>query len=321
MFIEQGFNKENTFWKYLLGSVVVILASFIGQIPFGVAVILKSIKDGKGFPTEESDLMKVLESNLTLFLILISFAVALAGLFFVVKFFHNQSFLSITTTRKTIDWSRVWFAFSVWAAFTILSTVVGYYASPQDFVINFKPIPFAILAVISLFLIPIQTSCEEFVFRGYLMQGFGNLFKNRLYPLIFTSVIFGGMHYFNPEVEKMGDIVMVYYIGTGFLLGIMTLMDDGLELSLGFHAANNLVGALLVTTDWTVFQTHSILKDISDPKAGAEIFIPVFVVFPIFLFILSKKYNWKNWSEKLTGNINLKNEEIEFIGNDTKSGL
>jgi hypothetical protein len=41
-------------------------------------------------------------------------------------------------------------------------------------------------------------------------------------------------------------------------------MDDGLELTLGFHAANNLIGALLL--DWTVFQTHSILKDV-EPQA------------------------------------------------------
>ena len=37
-------------------------------------------------------------------------------------------------------------------------------------------------------------------------------------------------------------------------------MDDGLELAIGFHAANNLIAALLVTADWTVFQTESILN-------------------------------------------------------------
>ncbi|MNY23432.1 hypothetical protein D3C86_1570990 [compost metagenome] len=78
-------------------------------------------------------------------------------------------------------------------------------------------------------------------------------------------------------------------------------MDEGIELSLGFHAANNLVGALLVTSDWTVFQTHSILKDHSEPTAGFDVLLPVFVIFPILLFIFSKKYKWNNWKEKLTG--------------------
>ena len=213
------------------------------------------------------------------------------------------------------------FSFSVWTFFTVASTAALYFISPQSFEINFKPIPFLILAVIAIVMIPIQTSTEEYVFRGYLMQGFGNLSLNKWFPLVMTSLIFGGMHLFNPEVEKLGYIIMVYYIGTGFLLGIMTLMDEGMELSLGFHAANNLIGALLVTADWSVFQTNSILKDISEPSAGFDVILPVVIIYPILLYIFSKKYNWTNWTEKLTGkieysNINLINTKNE-INHDT----
>jgi hypothetical protein len=35
-------------------------------------------------------------------------------------------------------------------------------------------------------------------------------------------------------------------------------MDEGMELALGFHAANNLVSALLFTSDWSAFQTFYI---------------------------------------------------------------
>ena len=111
------------------------------------------------------------------------------------------------------------------------------------------------------------------------------------------------MHIANPEVDKMGMIIMFYYIGTGLFLGILTLMDEGLELALGFHAANNLVGALLVTSDWSAFQTYSILKDVSVPSGNFQIFIPILIIFPILLYIFSKKYKWSNWNEKLFGNI------------------
>ena len=120
-----------------------------------------------------------------------------------------------------------------------------------------------------------------------------------------TSLIFGFMHILNPEVTKMGYIIMVYYIGTGLFLGIITLMDDGMELALGFHAANNLVGALLVTSDWTVFQTHSIFKDVSEPEAGVDVLLPIVVIFPILLFIFSKKYGWTDWTQKLTGKVDV----------------
>ena len=316
MFIEQGIKKDNIFWKYLIGSVLIGVAAFVGQIPLMIAIGIKSVKSGK-MPTSNAEVMGFLEPNLNLFLIMLTFVFAFIGIYFVVKKFHQQTFLSVTTSRKSIDWNRVLFSFGLWALFTIGTTYYSYYSNPSQFVINFKPIPFAILAVISIIFIPIQTSTEEYVFRGYLMQGFGNLAKNKWFPLVMTSVLFGTMHILNPEVEKMGYIVLVYYIGTGFLLGILTLMDEGMELSLGFHAANNLVGALLVTSDWGVLQTNSILKDISEPSAGIEIVVPVLIVYPILLFIFSKKYGWTNWKEKLTGTIVEQNEfEINKIGNN-----
>lgn len=142
------------------------------------------------------------------------------------------------------------------------------------------------------------------------MQGLGLMTKTRWVPLVFTSVVFGAMHAFNPEVDKMGNIIMIYYIGTGFFLGVITLMDRGLELALGFHAANNLIGALLVTADWTAFQTESILKDISDPSAGIDTVMPVFVIYPLFLWLMARKYNWTNWSERLFGRVELPKETV-----------
>ena len=146
------------------------------------------------------------------------------------------------------------------------------------------------------------------------MQGLGILTKTRWVPLFVTSILFGLMHVANPEVEKLGIGLMVYYIGTGFFLGIMTLMDEGLELALGFHAANNLITALLVTADWTAFQTDSILRDISEPTLGLDALIPVFVVFPVLLFVFSKKYKWSNWKERLFGRV-MTEEEFSSIQN------
>ena len=76
-------------------------------------------------------------------------------------------------------------------------------------------------------------------------------------------------------------------------------MDEGLELAIGFHAANNLLTALLVTADWTAFQTESLYRDVSKPELGWDVFLPVLVIYPILLYVFSKKYGWKNWQEKL----------------------
>jgi len=303
MFLEQGIKPENKFWKYLLGSVFIISASFVGQLPITAAVFYKTFTEHIAFPTTNEGVMNMFESNTTLFLVMISFVFAFAGIYFVVKFIHHQTLLSVTTSRSKVDWKRIWFSFFVWTFFSLLSFLFVYLRAPEQFVLQFKLIPFLVLVILGCILIPIQTTTEEYVFRGYLLQGFANLAQNRWFPLLMTSVIFGSMHWTNPEVGKMGNIIMIYYIGTGLFLGVITLMDEGMELALGFHAANNLVGALLVTSDWTVFQTNSIFKDLSEPSAGIDVILPVVVIYPILLFIFSKKYGWTNWKEKLMGNI------------------
>ena len=301
MFIKQAFNYQHSFWRYLLGLSIIVLAVIIGQIPLAVAVFMKGGMEVVGM--EESQILQVLDSNLNLFLLLLTFAVGLLAVFFVVKFIHYQPIRTLTTSRKKVDWGRFFFGFGLIAIFSIVVTGFDYFSNPQDYVVNFQAGPFFIMLIIALVMIPLQTSFEEYLFRGYLMQGIGVLVKNKWVPLILTSVVFGGLHFFNPEVTKMGNIIMIYYVSTGFLLGIMTLMDEGMELALGFHAGNNLLTAVLVTADWTAFQTNSLLKDISDPTAGVDVLVPVLLVYPLFLFIMAKKYGWSDWKEKLIGKV------------------
>ena len=306
MYIAQAFNVLHDWWRYLVGLLIIIIAVIIGQIPFTVLVFYQSIKNGDGLQgLDQTKMMSLLEPNLNLFLMLLSFAAGLVAVIFVAKYLHNQSLTQLTTSRKKIDWKRFWFIFILWGTVSSSFVLIDYYMSPEDYVVNFKLVPFLILCIIAIVLVPLQTSFEEYVFRGYLMQGIGVIAKNKWVPLITTSVVFGLLHIANPEVDKLGPIIMIYYISTGLLWGIITLMDEGMELVLGFHAANNLFTALLVTADWTAFQTHSILKDMSDPSemAVSEIFVPVLIVYPIILFILSKKYNWTNWKDKLFGKI------------------
>src|SRR5690606_33908909 len=163
--------------------------------------------------------------NRVFFEMVVPLSFALILLLLWVKFVHKQSIRSLTTARLKVDWKRIFFAFALLGGLTFALTMADYYLNPQDYEFNFKAVPFAILAILAIILIPMQTSFEEYLFRGYLMQGLGIQLRSRLFPLIFTSVMFGLMHIANPEVEKIGYIALIYYIGTGLFLGVVTLMD------------------------------------------------------------------------------------------------
>lgn len=242
--------------------------------------------------------------NVTFLNLVLPFAILFLGLLIWVKFVLKQPLLSLTTSRLKIDWKRFWFMFFLWGGFLALVTLVNYIVYPEDFIFQFKIENFLPFLIIALIFIPLQTSFEEYFFRGYFFQYLGFKTNSKIIPLVFTSVIFGLLHLSNPEVNAMGGILMIFYIGTGFLLGMFVLMDDGLELSLGFHAANNLIGALLVTSTTSVFQTDSILIDISSQTNIYPILLQVFCVYPFLLLICAKKYKWFNWNKKLLGKLN-----------------
>ncbi len=297
-YLEQIKTDNNRFVDYIKGTLIFIFFHIIGQIPLTLFVIYQSNLTAN--PINQNNLFSSLPPNITLFLVLLPFVVVVPFVYLVVTRHHGRSFTSLVTARKRVDYKRILFSFLLWGTISASMVIFDYWMNPDDYVWNFKPLVFFVLFLISIFMIPLQTSLEEFIFRGYLMQGFGVLCKNRWMPLLISSVLFGLLHIWNPEIDKLGIHLIWYYIGTGLFLGVITLMDEGMELALGFHSANNLVTALLVTASWTAFQTESLLIDNSEPSLGLELVITLVLIYPLLAFIFAKKYQWKNWIIQLT---------------------
>ena len=307
-YIQQANKGKNEPWMFLL-TFLLTAGLFIYSL-----VIFLFFSDGIDLVEQQQMLFELVPSkNFWLAFNLLPFAFLLGLLFLLVKKLHQRSILSLTTSRKKVDWSRVFFSFSLIVLITLVSFGISYYNDPSEVVLQLDPVKFGILVVISLLLFPFQIGLEEYLFRGYMMQHLGVLLENRWMPLLITSILFGVFHSANPEVAEMGYMIMIFYIGTGLLLGIMTLMDDGLELALGFHLGNNLLAATLVTSDWSALQTDAAFK-FTAPQADTstliDVILPVLVLYPIMLLILSKKYNWTNWSKKLFGNVNINNGKM-----------
>lgn len=294
MYLEQFKKDSSSILKY-----VPFVLGFLGFMAFNILISgIMAIDSGKMI---QESILKI-GRNATFFTFLIPFAFFLGLLFLWWKFIHRYTFTQLTTGRKRTDWSRIAFSFFTWSILNVLMIGVSFVLQPDDFSFQFNITAFIPLLLIAVVFIPIQTSFEEYFFRGYFMQFTAFISKNRGVALFLSSVIFGLMHLSNPEVSDMGWSVMIFYIGCGFLLGIMTLMDDGLELALGFHAANNLFGALFITSETAVFQTDALFL-FKGESSITELLIQVFIIFPILLFIFSKKYNWAHWKQKLLKSI------------------
>lgn len=294
-FIEQGTKGKTSIALFFITLAMVVLALVIGQIPVTIRLILS------GLDLEHLDLAmaaEVIGKNTFLALNLLPFLIVLIVLLIAVKFIYKRPLRSLFTTRDSFDWSRFFVSFFIWGCASALILGVTYFVN-GNMEWNINGDTFLGLLLVSLLLIPIQTTCEEVFFRGYLMQILHPYFKKPLFSILFSSVFFGLMHGANPEVAALGYGVLFYYIFTGLILALMTHFDDGLELSMGYHAINNIFAALIVTNEWQVFQTDALIMDHNVPSFGWEAILTMIIVQPTLLFIYAKIYKWNPCKQNL----------------------
>ncbi|MCC6723245.1 MAG: CPBP family intramembrane metalloprotease [Saprospiraceae bacterium] len=200
------------------------------------------------------------------------------------------------------------YSFGLWMLLMGLSELVFYAIHPDNYALNFRPDQFWGLVLVSLLMFPLQTSWEELVFRGYMMQGISLIAPLRWLPLILSSATFGLMHMMNEEVGAFGIApTMTYYIGTGLFLGIITLMDDSLELALGVHAATNIYSALFVTFEASSLKTEALFEMKSVNMT--EMLIAFIATACVYVWIVSKRQNWSNWTKKCLGPVDTSQSE------------
>ena len=294
---------QNKFWMYLMG----LAATLGGYIIMQVFTILPLFNRARNMGISQQDILANqhiifdsqrldIDKNLILLAQFSLFIGAFVMFWLVVKYVHRKQFTSILTGFQKFRYNHFFFAFAIWAAILIVTVLVSYFTSDtNDLVLQFDPSRFFVLFFICIVFLPIQTLCEEVIFRGYLIQGLSQLFKNGLVPLIITSLMFGSAHLSNPETRIFGmGIMLTYYILFALFLGAITLLNEGLELAFGIHLANNLVSALSVTSQAAVLKTNAIFYAKADDPAAELLlsFCSIIVVFVVFWM----KFKWKDFS-------------------------
>jgi membrane protease YdiL (CAAX protease family) len=310
-YIRLAFSGKNNFLSYLLTFFLTVSILFgIGQIPFWLALRKAGFAEADLPGITQEMQIEVLGKNAYLIYQLFPFVIGLGILVFCIRRIHGRPVLTLFTARPVFDWKRFFTGFFTWGLLLLAMLGISYWAMGADVTWNYEPETFWRLLLISIFIIPLQTTFEEAFFRGFLIQGFGSFFRRGWITILFTGGLFGALHAANPEVEVLGSGILAYYIGTGVFLGLIILLDDGLELSLGFHAINNIFGVLIVTNNWQVFQTDALLMDRSKPGFGWESISILLVCFPLMLFIFARIFKWKNWKQRIFGKIEPENQAV-----------
>jgi uncharacterized protein len=294
--LESAFTGKNSLWRYVVMIVAVLLVSnTIGALPLLVALFAKSASTPGIFsqlaanPNDYSVLG--LNMNMLLIVMLFPFIAGLAAFIFLVKPLNYRTIRTTINGTGKIRWNRFFISGITWLVLGALYFVVYMKIDPSNFSLNNVTISLIALSVISVLFIPFQAAFEEILFRGYLMQGFSVLVSYRWFPLLMTSLLFGLMHAFNPEVKEFGFLTMMpQYILFGLIFGIITILDDGIEASMGAHTANNIFLCIMVTNKASALQTAALYEQ-HTIYPWTE-FAALVVTGIIFIFVLAKIFRW-----------------------------
>lgn len=300
-FIDKAKDGNNSFSSYLLGIALIISVYLLGsyflildlQWNFGIESF-----DG----VSQKEIVRILGNNRFLAWLIVPFLFVALFLVIHTKFVHKRTVLSIFSGRENFDWKRVLFSFSL--LFLVLSLFLFIqYLSSDSLIFQFDLQKFIPLFFIAIFLLPIQTSCEELLFRSYILQGIKMRTKKNSVAVLISGLMFGAIHIGNPEIAKIGYHIIVYYMLVGVFLALISLFDNGIELALGYHAANNVFAALMITNNWQAFQTDAVFMDNADPGMGLDTIFGILFILPLVFFIFYKKYKWHSlkemWQDKL----------------------
>lgn len=295
--LEKAFVDDTIFARY--GKLAICLIIFLGtllfhlMVGFGAMAIVYYIITGslKGVLLDAYGILILQDKNIILATLVVPFTFALLFLIFLVRLYNKRSFSEMVNGTKSIRWHRIGFSFALWFGIMSIYTIIAYFIAPSEFTLQFDLSKFILLFLISILFIPLQTTFEEILLRGYLAQEVAMLTRSRWLALLIPALAFAMMHIANPEIEKYGMGVMLStYFAMAFIWGLTTILDDGIEISMGMHAANNIFISLFTTQRGAAFETDAVFEIThSDPHiALAELVGMGFLV----ILICYKKYNW-----------------------------
>ncbi|MBK7794868.1 MAG: CPBP family intramembrane metalloprotease [Saprospiraceae bacterium] len=276
-FLRQAYSGKNGIFYYLITLALSLGAFFLSS--FFVVFPYQSFLEGK-------------KVNLALFTILLPFAMMMVSLLKLTEVIQERSYTTLINTQGAIRWRRIMISFLIWFALNIVSDLLYGLVGGGQYVFQFHLWPFVGLLIVSCTMLFIQSSAEELLFRSYLMQLLYRLFNRGWIALLLSSLCFALLHGSNPEVAAFGtELMLAYYFGFAIFLGSLVLMDEGIELAIGLHAATNLYGSMAVTMDASAIQTGAVYK-LSNPD-GKVLVIMAFAMMIVYIVLIKFVFRLK----------------------------
>ncbi len=178
-----------------------------------------------------------------------------------------------------------WLAWCVLPAVIVLllsfavSVLVGLGSGERLGEFTTDPSTYALSVLLILLLVPLQSTAEEFVFRGVLFQAIGSWLRWVPVALIVTTVVFASLHIY--DIWGLLDVASFAVAAI-----LITWRTGGLESAIALHVVNNIIG--LVTMGTGIFGPTGITAEGGSPTGLAITVVTMAVYVAIVLWFAKR---------------------------------
>lgn len=286
-FVDLARQGENAWWRYLASILLIVfgwLAVSILLVVVTVAIVMLDDNPATVINLNTGQFEGV-DPIIMLGVSLFGSLPLIAALFVAVRFIHQRPFLTLITTRPRIDLKRIGLGFGFFLILVIAASLIEALLFPGRYQVTWDAKEFLKFVPFALVLVPIQTTAEELLFRGYLLQSVGLATGRPIIAATISSLLFMVLHLANPEVQVDLLLLPAYYFGVGLVLALVTLRDNRLELAIGAHTAINLFVFLFANYVGSVLSSPAVFTVSElDPQYALVSFAVMGILFYAGLF-------------------------------------
>lgn len=226
-------------WKPVVGVLITGFAMLIVAPLVLMPVLAVAVwAEGGDFMTkfQKAATLQTVDPAALLYLNLVLGSMVLVT-WFVIRVVHRMRPRWLASVMPKIRWKFLFACLGLAAVALIAQILVGNLVPGGSEGIGGKVNSFTgtslAVALVVVLTTPLQAAGEEYVFRGYLMQAIGSLFKNKWVAILSTATLFALAHGLqNPPL--FFDRFMF-----GLIAGWLVTRTGGLEAGIAMHVLNN----------------------------------------------------------------------------------
>lgn len=249
-------------WRYAVGLVAVVVGGLALNVVLAALYHLAHLRDvAQVLGSPDTDAFP-LSARIAAFTFLMGSLIAfLPVMRIVLPAWHRRPWRTFLTAAGRWRWRRLVVSCAVMLALLSAMLVLQLAVAPGAMRFQGKWNEIAVFAVLAGVLVPLQVAAEEIFFRGYVMQAISRMTAIGVIRIAGPAILFTLAHWQNPETQQGAGWVIASYASAGLYLGLLALMDKGLESAIGAHLAINIFAILVVGSDVSVSPSSVIWRE------------------------------------------------------------